>query len=80
MKKLIGPNDSRVPMLDRSIERAQSRLDADNKAMAIVNGAEAAGAVVKSWLHLRKLMQQANALTSNSDDFTCTRRSDAKTR
>ncbi|WP_305403335.1 c-type cytochrome biogenesis protein CcmI [Photobacterium leiognathi] len=45
MKKLIGPNDSRGSMLDRSIERAQSRLDADNKAMAIVNGAGAADAV-----------------------------------
>ena len=37
MKKLIGPDDSRAPMLDRSIERAQARLNADDKAKAIVN-------------------------------------------
>ncbi|PQJ67496.1 c-type cytochrome biogenesis protein CcmI [Photobacterium angustum] len=41
MKKIIGPDDSRAPMLDRSIERAQARLNADDKAKAIVNGAAA---------------------------------------
>lgn len=41
MKKLIGPDDSRAPMLDRSIERAQARLNADDKAKAIVNGSGA---------------------------------------
>ena len=41
MKKLIGPDDSRAPMLDRSIERAQERLNADDKAKAIANGSAA---------------------------------------
>ncbi|KJF96476.1 cytochrome C heme lyase [Photobacterium angustum] len=44
MKKLIGPDDSRAPMLDRSIERAQERLNADDKAKAIVNGSAAIAA------------------------------------
>ncbi|KJG03697.1 c-type cytochrome biogenesis protein CcmI [Photobacterium angustum] len=41
MKKLIGPDDSRAPMLDRSIERAQERLNADDKAKAIASGSAA---------------------------------------
>ena len=65
MKKLIGPDDSRAPMLDRSIERAQARLNADDKAKAIFNGSAAsATAETSSKVSTEQSKQQVVATIS----------------
>lgn len=65
MKKLIGSDDSRAPMLDRSIERAQARLNADDKAKAIFNGSAAsATAETSSKVSTEQSKQQVVATIS----------------